>query len=276
LATSSFEGVFELSTRTAAPAKKSYEARWQTLTGDQEWYWWLKLGVNTKMATFKYISGTLGDPIQSEAKGDPSSTELDGFYVYEGIVYIGKIISLTRRPKEEPEKIEPILGLGLRKAFLTGAGVGLGQQTHTARVDKDIASLTPLEANVFENRGGAAMLSIAGVALLGPFGALAGLAAKKRGEVVFALEFKENADDENLRHQTVIASGSSELFERLKRESRAPSKATKEHIAQAGINVDGEASGSLSSEIERLKGLKDSGAITEDEFIAAKAKLLGM
>lgn len=229
-----------------------------------------------KMAIFKYISGTLGDPIQSETGGTSSSTELDGFYVYEGIVYIGKIISLTRRPKEEPEKIEPILGLGLRKAFLTGAGVGLGQQTHTARVDQDIASLTSLEANVFENRGGAAIMSIAGVALLGPFGALAGLAAKKRGEVVFALEFKENANDKDLRRQTIVASGSSELFERLKRESRAPSKAAKDYIEQASINDDGEAPGSISSEIERLKALKDSGAITEDEFIAAKAKLLSM
>ena len=228
------------------------------------------------MAFFKYISGTLGDPMQGEGKGDSQSANLEGFYVYENITYIGKIISLTRRPKEEPEKIEPILGLGLRKAFLTGAGLGLGQQTHTAVVYKDIASLTSLEANVFENRGGAAMLSIAGVALLGPFGALAGLAAKKRGEVVFALEFKENAEDESLRRQTIIASGSSELFERLKRESRAPSKATKEQIVQANTKDGGEASGSLSLEIERLKDLRDSGAITEDEFTAAKAKLLNL
>jgi hypothetical protein len=226
------------------------------------------------MAIFKYISGSLGDHIQREAKGDYSSTEPGGFYVYENIVYIGKIISLTRRPKKEPEKIEPILGIGLRKAFLIGAGIGLGQQTHTARVDKDISSLTSLEAHVFENRGGAAMLSIAGVALLGPLGALAGLAAKKKGETVFVLEFKENAEDEALRGEAIIATGSSLLFEKLKRESRAPSKATKEQITKASAKDDEIPSGSLSLEIEKLRDLRDSGAITEDEFTAAKAKLL--
>jgi Short C-terminal domain len=235
------------------------------------------------MRSIKYISGTLGDKYTSDFLGNPvdnsdSSIRTSDFLVLENIMYRGKALVITRRknpnsPEEEVEKLKPILGLGLREAFRKAAAA---IKNHSARSDKDVASLTPLEANVFANRSETAMLIIAGVALMGPLGALAGLAAKKKGETVFALEFKGTAEDETLRGQTIIASCPTELFETLKKDSRAPSKPVKEQIEKAGTASHEEDPRSLTMELEKLKNLRDSGVITEEEFTAGKATLLGM
>jgi len=234
------------------------------------------------MGSIKYISGTLGDKYTSDVIGNPvdnsdSSTRTSDFLVQENIMYLGKALVITRQnnpnsSEGEVEKLKPILGLGLREAFRRAAA---GIKHHSARSDKDVASLTPLEANVFANRSGTAMLSIAGVALMGPLGALVGLAAKKKGETVFALEFKETAEDETLRGQTIIASCPTQLFETLKKDSRAPSKPVREQIEKAGT-ASYEEPRSLTMELEKLKSLRDSGVITEEEFKAGKATLLGM
>ena len=115
-------------------------------------------------------------------------------------------------------------------------------------------------------------MALSGLVLAGPVGILAGLAAKKKGEVVFAVEFRKDCKDPVLNGRVLVLSASETEFQIMKKISKAPSKAAKEFQSEQSSNQDT----SISAEIEKLLKLKESGAISEDEFAAAKAKLLGL
>ena len=123
-----------------------------------------------------------------------------------------------------------------------------------------------------ENKSGATVLALSGLVLAGPLGILAGLAAKKKGEVVFAVEFRKDCKDPVLNGRVLVLSASETEFQTIKKISKAPSKTAKEFQSDQSSNQDT----SISAEIEKLSKLKESGAISEEEFAAAKAKLLGL
>ena len=126
-----------------------------------------------------------------------------------------------------------------------------------------------------ENKGGATVLGLAGMALAGPAGVFAAFAAKKKGEVVFAMELRNNCSDPLLNGKVIVLSATEKEFQTIKRISKAPSKSAKEYASPI-TSENNDANDSISSELERLSKLKDSGAISEEEFSAAKAKLLGL
>lgn len=96
------------------------------------------------------------------------------------------------------------------------------------------------------------------------------------GDVVFMLEFKDDTADETLRAQTIFAMASLNEFEHLKKASKAPSRLTKDLInLKSASSTQGEP-GTIVLELEKLQALRDSGSITDEEFSAAKAKLLDL
>jgi len=128
------------------------------------------------MATLKYISGTLGDKhegafTENRTPDQSSLARNTDYLVMENINLIGNLIIITRvnntgEANKDLKKLKPILGLGLRDAFRKAAA---NTKNHSARLDRDIASLTQLEASELTNASGAAILSIAGIALMGPW-----------------------------------------------------------------------------------------------------------
>ena len=64
-------------------------------------------------------------------------------------------------------------------------------------------------------------------------------------------------------------------FQKIRQLSNAPSKAAKEFISNQSSDHE-DSMDSISAEIDKLSKLKDSGALSEEEFAAAKAKLLGL
>lgn len=232
----------------------------------------------------EYISGSdnFGFPLGKEPEIPLSE---DDYYIAGGLGIAGDEIIFQRvRAKQHIKAVscddlKPILGLGIRKAFLKAfkaIGAAFNDvNIHSINTRKDIKTLTELEKSMVENKSGAAVLGVAGMALAGPIGILAAFAAKKKGEVVFAIEFKATCKDPLLNGKTIVLSSPLQEFEKLKKKSSAPSKSTQNFISQQkegkGQGVD-----SVASDIEKLVKLKKSGAISEEEFSAAKAKLLGI
>ena len=217
----------------------------------------------------KYISGTDGLGLPWGSK--PTSTITKDDYTIGTISLIGSKILLPRIPLfDEYEDTKPILGLGIRKALkkLWRNGTLI-----TIDLTQDISTITKLEKNIIENKTGSAVLGIAGMALAGPVGILAGLAAKKKGEVIFAMEVRNDCSSPLLKGKVIVLSAEDKEFQDIKRLSNAPSKTVKEHILNRSSNFE-EPKHSISSEIDKLSKLKDSGALSEEEFSAAKAKLL--
>ena len=145
------------------------------------------------MAPIKYIGGTLGELLEGEPLASNSleaiRQDIPKTYVLRQIEYAaGELIiplyTANPMPEVKVEKLKPILGLGLRDAFMNWQSRLSYQSScykiHTTKLNKDVSSLTPLEENMFENKSGSAVLAIAGISLMGPVGALAGLAAKKK------------------------------------------------------------------------------------------------
>lgn len=232
---------------------------------------------------FRYVASNLGPVLGSVSEEEFSRSKLSPgkYYVHEKVLCLDKVLFFNTFSPDAYEKqeielrsIKPILGLGIRaffKRFLESSSLS----TLKARADRDLASLTILEETFFNDKGGAALLSIAGLALVGPVGAIAGLAAKQKGEAIFMIEFKDNIPEKDLCGMKVIACSSVENFKQLKLQSRAPSKSTAEAIENKSL-LQSSGGTSLASEIEKLKALLDSGAITLEEYSAAKTRLLSM
>ena len=219
----------------------------------------------------QYISGSedfglpLLPPPESPKKGD--------YLVGNFNVGNGNLV-FSRQPavNEDVGEIKPILGLGLRKAFLKASKEVQSQKIHIVNLRREISTITELEKSMVENKSGATILALSGLVLAGPVGILAGLAAKKKGEVVFAVEFRKDCKDTVLNGKVLVLSASETEFQTMKKISKAPSKTAKEFQSDQSSNQDD----SISAEIEKLSKLKDSGAINEEEFAAAKTKLLGL
>ena len=221
--------------------------------------------------SIKYISGSDGFGFPWGSKPNSPITKDD--YTIGAINLIGNQLWLPRIPLfDEHEDMKPILGLGLRKAFLKGWSSGT-----TLKIDlaTDISTITELEKNMIENKAGAAVLGVAGMALAGPVGILAGLAAKKKGEVMFAMELRNNCKESLLNGKVIVLSAEDKDFQKIRQLSNAPSKAAKEFISNQSSGHE-DSMDSISAEIDKLSKLKDSGALSEEEFAAAKAKLLGL
>ena len=89
------------------------------------------------------------------------------------------------------------------------------------------------------------------------------------------MELRNNCSDPLLDGKVIVLSATEKEFQTIKRISKAPSKSAKEYASPI-TSENNDANDSISSELERLSKLKDSGAISEEEFSAAKAKLLGL
>ena len=185
----------------------------------------------------------------------------------------GKFL-ISRRPavNEDVGDMKPILGLGLRKAFLDASKEVQSSKIHEVNLRTEISTITEIEKSMVENKSGATVLALSGLALAGPVGILAGLAAKKKGEVLFAVEFRKDCKDPVLNGMVLVLSASETEFQTIKKIIKALSKTAKEFQSDQSSNQDT----SISAEIEKLSKLKESGAISEEEFAAAKAKLLGL
>ena len=89
---------------------------------------------------------------------------------------------------------------------------------------------------------------------------------------MFAVEFRKDCKDPVLNGRVLVLSASETEFQTIKKISKAPSKTAKEFQTDQSSNQYT----SILAAIEKLSKLKESGAISEEEFAAAKAKLLGL
>ena len=224
----------------------------------------------------EYISGSddFGFPVNKELEGPPTASD---YFVF-GCGFGGDSLIISRVPAlrdTDAEDIRSFTGLGIRRSLVRGWREFNSSKIHTIQLRSDIKSVTELDKNMIDNRSGAAFLGVAGMALAGPVGILAGLAAKKKGEVVFAIEFNQKCNDPLMNEKVIVLRSTLQEYQAIKKISRAPSKSASEHIS-GGASDNEVLNDSISAEIQKLSNLKDSGAISEDEFRAAKAKLLGL
>ena len=104
---------------------------------------------------------------------------------------------------------------------------------------------------------------------------LAGFAAKKKDEVAFILEVKTSEDvkEEKVRGKKFALLTRRKYFERILSYSGLGEKNVMSLMGAAGQPQQSE---SVADELEKLSSLKEKGLLSEEEFAAAKAKLLGM
>ena len=223
----------------------------------------------------KFISGTdnFGYPLGTKIEA-PSS---DDFCIANCMIGNNQL-AFTRLPvavQVTDQEPTPILGLGLRKAFMSAAKEWGSSKNYSIKLRSEINTLTELEKSMLENKTEATVLGLAGMALAGPIGVFAAFGARKKGEVVFAMELRSNCSDPFLNDKVIVLSASDKEFQTIKRISNAPSKSVRDFTS--GQQLDQEnPKDSVSTEIEKLAKLKESGTISEEEFAAAKAKLLGL
>ena len=139
----------------------------------------------------------------------------------------------------------------------------------------DLASVQVIDERLTENKAAQGVLAASGYLLAGPLGLFAGFAARKKDEVAFLLEVKssEDVDDEKVRGAKFALLTRRKYFERILKFSGLAEKSVMEMIDG---QIQSETSESLADELEKLSSLKEKGLISEEEFAAAKAKLLGL
>lgn len=150
-------------------------------------------------------------------------------------------------------------------------------KTLIASINDEIESLTLLSQELFDNKAESALLSAAGFLTLGPLGLLAGKAAGKKGEAVFAIKFSDTASEELVRGKKLVVHATAKEYEVLAKasaSSRLKNVAT-EFIAKAEQPPAIDANDSI-SDLEKLVSMKEKGFLNDEEFTAAKAKLLGL
>ena len=150
-------------------------------------------------------------------------------------------------------------------------------KTLQALVSQDVESLTLLSQEMFDDKTQAGLLATAGFLTLGPLGILAGKAAGKKGEAVFAIKFSETASEPLVRGKKLVLQATAKEYEALAKASS--SKRLKEigaaFLAEPEQPPANDGNDSV-SELEKLVSMKEKGLLTDEEFTAAKAKLLGL
>ena len=118
-----------------------------------------------------------------------------------------------------------------------------------------------------------AAITVAGLMVAGPLGALAGLAAPKKKTVVFLVKLKPDAPRDAGGKPLVIATSKDNYnkvlsYSGLRLKTLANSANLPSASEKAGSGAD------LVEQLEKLAALKEKGLLTEEEFSAAKTKLL--
>ena len=138
---------------------------------------------------------------------------------------------------------------------------------------KFIEEITLISEDMQDAKSLSAALAVAGVMVAGPLGALAGFAAPKKKTVVFLVKLKADTPLDSGGKQLVIATSKDNYnkvlsYSGLRLKTLANSGSLPSAPGKADIGTD------LVQQLERLATLKEKGLITEEEFSAAKAKLL--
>ena len=167
---------------------------------------------------------------------------------------------------------------GIAKLFQKmGQSTQAKYKTLQALVSQDVESLTLLSQEMFDDKTQAGLLATAGFLTLGPLGVLAGKAAGKKGEAVFAVKFSETASEPLVRGKKLVLQATAKEYEALAKASS--SKRLKEigaaFLAEPEQPPANDGNDSV-SDLEKLVSMKEKGLLSDEEFTAAKAKLLGL
>ena len=140
---------------------------------------------------------------------------------------------------------------------------------------EDLASVQIIDEKLSESKTAQGVLAASGFLLAGPLGLLAGFAAKKKDEVAFILEVKASEDvkEEKVRGKKIALLTRRKYFERILSYSGLGEKNV---VSLMGGATQPQQSESVADKLEKLSSLKEKGLLSEEEFAAAKAKLLGM
>lgn len=136
-----------------------------------------------------------------------------------------------------------------------------------------IEEISLISEDAQDKKSLSAAMTVAGLMVAGPLGALAGLAAPKKKTVVFLVKLKADAPQGSGGKKLVIATSKDNYNKvlgysglRLKTLANRASLPSPPNKPKPGTD--------LVQQLEKLAALKEKGMITEEEFSAAKAKLL--
>jgi len=125
-------------------------------------------------------------------------------------------------------------------------------------------------------------MTLAGIMIAGPLGALAGLAAPKKKTVVFFVTLKEgesrrakNEGAPSWEGKKIVLATSKDNYSKIIANSGLKLKTLAGGaISPPGNPQESVAGSEVVQQLEKLASLKEKGLITDEEFAAAKAKLL--
>ena len=185
----------------------------------------------------EYVSGSdnFGWPIGFEPESPPTKSDyfVSSFmFSGEDTISFRRIPCIIKKDDVDCNYLKPISGNRIQKILrkITTPRHN-GASTHTINVKKDIKFLTKLDKKIVKDKTGAAVIGLADMALAGPAGILKGFAAKKKREVVFAMEFRDSCTDSLLNGKVIVLRSDNKQFKSIKRLSKAPSKSAKEYIS---------------------------------------------
>lgn len=178
---------------------------------------------------------------------------------------------------EKPQTVDtapPGIGRFFQKM---GQSTQAKYKTVRATISDEVESLTLLSQEMFKDKTQEGLLATAGFLTLGPLGILAGKAAGKKGEAVFAIKFSETASDPLVRGKKLVVQATAKEYEAL---AKASSSKRLKDIGAAFLaepeQPPANGGNDSVSELEKLVSMKEKGLLSDEEFTAAKAKLLGL
>jgi len=125
--------------------------------------------------------------------------------------------------------------------------------------------ITLVSEDIQDRKSTSAVMALAGLVVAGPLGVLAGLAAPKKKTAVFWVSLKSDSPQDTGGKKLLIET-SKDNYVKVLRFSGLTGKA----LASANEGAQQDVAGQL----EKLASLRERGLIDEDEYSAAKAKLL--
>jgi hypothetical protein len=153
------------------------------------------------------------------------------------------------------------------------------QKNYVATLETDLQSLTVINQEMLEDRGKQALMAGLGALYAGPLGTLAAKAADKKGEGIFAVEFRDDAREVEIRGKKIIfkADGNDfNTFINLSKSKRIKSLIDEFSSGTTAPDPSSSNVGDSTSELEKIIAMKEKGLLTDEEFSAAKAKVLGL
>lgn len=199
------------------------------------------------MSDWTYLGGDFGEPISS-----PDSKE--------GVVSLAMLF-----------------GVMVLRYWHDGEIKLLQIDTHT-----HIQEIGLVAEDIQDQKSWAAAMTLAGVMVAGPLGALVGLAAPKKKTVVFFVTLKEGesrrAKNEGVPPwdgKKIVLATSKDNYSKVLVNSGLKLKT----LAGGAVSPSGNPQESVAGldvvqQLEKLATLKEKGLITDEEFASAKAKLL--